>query len=71
VEIILHEQATGEGIQKTLAYDTPMSKEELEKWRDEFWGKLNYEFSYTNMLLHNFHKHFSVYILETRTTGSR
>ena len=44
VEIILHDQATGEGIQKTLAYDTPMSKEELEKWRDEFWGKLNFQF---------------------------
>lgn len=37
VEIILPDQATGEGIQKTLAYDTPMSTEELARWRDEFW----------------------------------
>jgi hypothetical protein len=29
----------GEGIKKTLGYDTPLTVEELRKWRDEFWGK--------------------------------
>jgi len=30
----------GEGIKKTPAYETPLNKNELEKWRNEFWGKL-------------------------------
>jgi hypothetical protein len=30
----------GEGIKKTLGYDTPYSIEQLAKWREEFWGKL-------------------------------
>ena len=41
VEIINHNQAKGQGIKKTLAYDTPLSKEQLVNWRKEFWGKYN------------------------------
>jgi hypothetical protein len=39
VEIIYQKEVVGEGIKKTLAYDTPMTKSELEKWRSDFWGK--------------------------------
>ena len=39
VEIIKHDKTKGEGVQKTLAYDTPFSQQELEKWRNVFWGK--------------------------------
>ena len=39
VEIINHNQAKGQGIKKTLAYDTPLSREQLVNWRKEFWGK--------------------------------
>jgi len=38
VEILNSNRTTGEGIKKTLAYDTPFSPEELEEWRDYFWG---------------------------------
>lgn len=41
-------QTTGEGIKKTPAYETPLTKNELDKWRKEFWGKTLdqiYEFS--------------------------
>ena len=27
----------GEGIKKTPAYETSLTKEELEKWRKDFW----------------------------------
>lgn len=37
VEIIKHDKVIGEGVQKTLAYDTPKTKEGLEAWRTEFW----------------------------------
>lgn len=30
-------QASGDGIKRTPAYETPMTKHELEKWRKEFW----------------------------------
>jgi len=39
VEIIHHQKVVGQGVKKTLAYDTPLAKEALEKWRNEFWGK--------------------------------
>lgn len=37
VEIIKQDKTIGVGVQKTLAYDTPFSKEKLENWREEFW----------------------------------
>ena len=38
-EKVIPGQVVGEGIKKTPGFETPMSKSELEKWRDEFWGK--------------------------------
>lgn len=53
VENIKHDKTVGEGVQKTLAYDTPKTQSELQAWREEFWGKLltcpiasNFRFSY-------------------------
>jgi len=37
VEIIKHDKTKGEGVQKTLAFDTPLPEHELVKWRDVFW----------------------------------
>jgi len=37
VERVLSGQTTGEGIKKTPAYETPLTKTDLEKWRKEFW----------------------------------
>lgn len=37
MEIIKHDKTIGEGVQKTLCYDTPYTVEELDKWRKEFW----------------------------------
>jgi len=37
VEIIKHDKTIGEGVQKTLAYDTPYTVTELDKWRQDFW----------------------------------
>jgi len=37
IEKVLSGQASGEGIKKTPAYETPMTKHELDKWRKEFW----------------------------------
>ena len=39
VEKIKPDKTVGTGVKKTLAYDTPLSKERLDKWREEFWGK--------------------------------
>ena len=39
MEIIKHDKTIGEGVQKTLAYDTPYTVTELDKWRQDFWGK--------------------------------
>ena len=39
VELIKHDKTVGQGVQKTLAYDTPFTSEQLENWRKEFWGK--------------------------------
>lgn len=36
----------GEGIKKTPAYETPLSKVDLDKWRNEFWGKSILRFLY-------------------------
>ena len=50
VEIIKHDKTVGNGVQKTLAYDTPFNVEQLENWRKEFWGKFHHfcdDFSFT------------------------
>lgn len=39
IEKVLHGQASGDGIKRTPAYETPYTKIELDKWRKEFWGK--------------------------------
>jgi len=36
-EKVVHGQAAGDGIKRTPAYETPMTKHELDKWRKEFW----------------------------------
>lgn len=38
VEIIKQGTTKGNGIKETLAYDTPLSREGLETWRNEFWA---------------------------------
>jgi hypothetical protein len=53
IEKVLNGQTVGSGIKKTPAYETPLSKTELEKWRKEFWGKFK-----DNTLPH------SIFILE-------
>ena len=40
LEIIQQGEFTGEGIKQTPAYHTPLTKEGLAKWRQEFWGKV-------------------------------
>ena len=37
VEKIVEGKSAGEGIKKTPAYETPLSKHDLDKWRKEFW----------------------------------
>jgi hypothetical protein len=37
VEKVIQGETVGEGIKKTPAFETPLSKEELEKWRNDFW----------------------------------
>ena len=37
VETIIPGKFSGEGIKKTPAYETPLSKHALENWRKEFW----------------------------------
>ena len=37
IEILNTNRTTGEGIKKTLAFDTPLSREEFSEWRDAFW----------------------------------
>jgi len=37
VETIVPGKFSGEGIKKTPAYETPLTKHELEKWRKDFW----------------------------------
>ena len=37
MENIVPGKFTGEGIKKTPAYETPLSKHDLDKWRKEFW----------------------------------
>jgi hypothetical protein len=36
---VITTQVVGEGIKKTPAYETPLTKHDLDKWRKEFWGK--------------------------------
>lgn len=38
IEKVLSNKVSGEGIKKTPAYETPMTKHEIDKWRKEFWG---------------------------------
>lgn len=37
VEIVNNSCTVGEGIKKTYQYDTPLTRPQLEKWREEFW----------------------------------
>ena len=37
VEIVKRDKTKGEGVQKTFAYDTPLSQQKLEEWRSQFW----------------------------------
>ena len=37
VEKVLPDRTSGEGIKKTPAYETPLTKHEVDKWRKEFW----------------------------------
>ena len=37
VETVIKDQMIGEGIKETPAYETPLSKHDLIKWRSEFW----------------------------------
>ena len=37
VETIVPGKFSGEGVKKTPANETPMSKHDLMKWRTEFW----------------------------------
>lgn len=39
IEKVLSSQIVGEGIKRTPAYETPLTKHDLDKWRKEFWGK--------------------------------
>lgn len=49
VEIVNQGKVTGEGIKRTFQFDTPYTKTQLQKWRDEFWGKS----SFVNPLVRN------------------
>lgn len=40
IEKVISTQIVGEGIKRTPAYETPLTKHDLDKWRKEFWGKL-------------------------------
>ena len=37
VELVNQNATIGEGIKKTYQYDTPMTRDQLQKWREEFW----------------------------------
>jgi len=37
VESVIKGKNSGEGIKRTPAYETPLSKHELDKWRRDFW----------------------------------
>jgi hypothetical protein len=34
---MIPDQTSGEGIKRTPAYETPMTKHQVENWRKEFW----------------------------------
>ena len=57
IEKVVAGQVVGEGIKRTPAYETPMMKHDLDKWRKEFWGKF--------LLFSN-----NVNYTETRTSGA-
>lgn len=37
VETVDTQKTVGQGIKRTYAYNTPLSRQQLEKWREEFW----------------------------------
>ena len=37
METVLPGKQSGDGIKRTPAYETPLSKHDLDKWRKEFW----------------------------------
>jgi hypothetical protein len=55
IEKVVTGQIVGDGVKRTPAYETPLTKHDLDKWRKEFWGKLNinkfliYAFANTNI----------------------
>lgn len=63
----------GEGIKKTPAYETPLTTHELEKWRQEFWGKKLTLFQIDKAKSRNYNEKFSkiflIFFIETRTQG--
>ena len=83
MEIIKHDKTVGSGVQKTLAYDTPFTVQQLDNWRQEFWGKSFHTltiFSIKHKLLKLGSHHLRVFELfrlltqlcvETRTSGSK
>ena len=53
LEKVIHGQASGDGIKRTPAYETPMTKHELDKWRKEFWETRTQGSSHIWQLLRN------------------
>jgi len=37
VEKLIPDKTSGQGIKQTPAYETPMTKHQVENWRKEFW----------------------------------
>jgi len=46
VEIVDQTKTIGEGIKKTYGYNTPLTRTQLEKWREEFWGNQLYHYRF-------------------------
>jgi len=42
---VIQGQASGEGVKRTPAYETPLTKHDLDKWRRDFWGKFGNYFN--------------------------
>ena len=43
---LLSEEKQGQGIKRTQAYETNLNENDLEKWRQDFWGKFISLFRY-------------------------
>ena len=54
--MIIEGKSAGEGIKRTPAYETPLDKHSLIKWRKEFWGKFTSDRGWLS-------------VIETRTSG--